>query len=571
MAKMYPSWATDDEVDANIPQTREGWRAERHLYKLMRDGLPDKWSVLYDRVVSVVDGRTAQLDFLVFVPGMGVCNVDAKGSGYRCQNGRVCLNPGDKDVFQEALAGIHVFDKYVKEEITGGGYWGAFGRLVAFTESDFAAPLPGGQPYLQKSDFRAPNGMETTDRLKKGIEEQLKLSDWAFPYFSQWGQTILSHWSRDIPSIQRPDDFTKMERFSRDGLSFEQKLVFDRIEKERYVHVKGAAGTGKTLIALASAASFARQGKRVLYVCFNRALAESCKTECVGASNVTVAHMHGLGAVLLGKDYAVMGRNGSGDNFFDRVATDRKIKENLPRDFAANKKVKFDALFIDEAQDLSRDNVLTLLSLLKRDRHVAVFSDQCQTLFATDWELDVSLFEQPPCEEVLSKNFRNTDKIHSHFKDLSGEQTTVMLKECPSFHTKDVEALHGLDKVREIVESLLAQGRYPSEIAILTDGKIDRIAVSSAANPNGTPNPVPIKSYNAANSWNDGKRILAQWRASKCILKETIQSFKGLEANCLILVPSANIPDEETKNRLRYVGESRAKYELYIVDPANAQ
>lgn len=561
MARMYPSWATDAEVDANIPQTKEGWRAERHLYKLMRDGLPNDWGVMYDRIVSTGNGQTAQLDFLVFVPGKGVCNVDAKGAGYVFRDGHVRLDqPGAKDVFEEAKAGIHVFNNYVNEQITGGSRWGAFGRLVVFTETDFRESLPGGQPYLQRSDFLAPNGTENTENLKSKIEEQLNIHATAFPFFSQWRERILSHWTREIPSIPRPDDFTTMERFSRQGLSNEQQLVFDRINTERYVHVKGAAGTGKTLIALASAASFAKEGKRVLYVCFNKALAESCRFECPNAANVTIAHMHGLGAVLLGKDYSIR-ENGK----FCRTKTDENIMKTLPQDFATNKKVKYDVLLIDEAQDLTRDNVFTLLSLLKRDRHVAVFSDQCQTLFATEWELDTSLFDCPLHEEILSKNYRNTDKIHSHFKDLSGETTSVMLRDCPGFSTKEVESVIGVDRIRTIVEDLLAQGRYPSEIAILTDEGVDTIPLLQASNPRGTPNPVPIKSYNAKSSWNDGKKILRQWHENKCILKETIQSFKGLEANCVILIPSAKIANEEKKNRLRYVGESRAKYELYIV------
>jgi hypothetical protein len=58
---------------------------------------------------------------------------------------------------------------------------------------------------------------------------------------------------------------------------------------------------------------------------------------------------------------------------------------------------------------------------------------------------------------------------------------------------------------------------------------------------------------------------------TKSVLATTIQGFKGLESRIVILIlGSQGLRTQDEWDKLRYVGESRAKYELYIVSTSKA-
>lgn len=152
MAKMVPNWSKGD-LPLAIPESKPGWQGERELFKFMMEELPDEWTVVYNTYIEVISSYETgddmnirrnesgneycqnQLDFLVFVPGKGVVNVDAKGWGYkRCGANEVRLNgdPRNPNVFDKAYQAIHTFDAYVRKYYTSNPtmHWGAFGHLV---------------------------------------------------------------------------------------------------------------------------------------------------------------------------------------------------------------------------------------------------------------------------------------------------------------------------------------------------------------------------------------------------------------------------------------------------------
>ena len=535
-------WITEEEIAAGIPESKEGWRGERSLYKYITDNLPREWTVIYDRTFDA-GKQSAQIDFLVFVPGKGVMNVDAKGPGFQCVNGVVSFKGmGEKDVFKEAERGIHVFDRYVREKITGGASWGAFNKLVFFTEDIFAGPLPGGVPYLQASDMENPRALETA------IGNCLDNFSWCFKDFYFWGNRIVDFLCENVKSAPVAWDQIAMDVFSRSGLDQEQQEICYLIENGRYVHVRGGAGTGKTLIAMALAKEAAAKGKKALYVCFNSALAKSLQREWAllpreVADNLIITNFHRLGQKLLSKDYTVITNDG-----FDRGATDTQIKANLAKDLRRRGGAFFDVAMIDEAQDLTNDNIFTILTLLKSQRRVGIFSDSKQAIFSRVWQLDSTMFDSEIVEKTLNRNYRNTDKIFKTFQVYSGENTIPMIRTCDGFVTKDVSSVSN-DDVRPLIERMLANGVRPSDIALITTSD-DLISAYKKAKAQG---------LNGANIYFKDK--LDTWFKNECILCTTIQAFKGLEAKIVFFFTTPDVSDE-----LKYTGESRARFELYLVE-----
>lgn len=534
-------WLTDEEIKAGIPSTKDGYRAERRLYKIIQEELPASWTVLYDRFYPGEGG--AQIDFLVIVPGKGIVNVDAKGNNYKVVEGNVYLggDPRNKDVFVEATRGARVVSKYIKEKITDGCDWGAWAHLVVFTEESFDVPLSGA--YIQNPE------LSESGKLAEKIESVLSEFNYFFAAFKYYQDKILSVLLATADQVTTPLDFLGMEKYSIGSLDSDQQAVCYAMGIGKCLHVMGGAGTGKTLIAIACGKELALQGKRVLYVCFNTALADYYRRDISRTKdqnlkkNIVIANFHKLGNVLMGRNYTQT-VNGQ----FNRELTDAKMKECLIKDYFKSKGVKFDVLLVDESQDLTIENISLLLGLAKKDRQIAVFSDARQTIFTKDWELDAKIFGENAevVEYQLMKNYRNTDKIFEYFKPLSQEKTFPVIRSGVQFTTKDVTTVT-MAGMLPMIERMLQEGRNRREIAVLAADKKLLEGIGKVVDRDG------INVY--------FRPDISKWLSREYILATTVQAFKGLEAEIVFYIKGST----DTKE-VQYVAESRAKYELYIVE-----
>lgn len=579
MAKMVPNWSKDDLVLA-IPETKHGWQGERALFEFMMEELPDDWTVVYNTYIEVIttpggrmdymnvrrnkgeEYRQNQLDFLVFVPGKGVVNVDAKGWGYqRCGANEVRLggDPANHNVFDQANEAIHTFDAYVRKYYTQhpAHRWGAFGHLVTFVFDD---PGVVGVEYACKKDL-IPGGGQFRKKIEKVLEKHNINSD-VFRYFNDYEALLL----RDFAAVARsgvsfPSDYDKLEQYSMIHLGGEQADVKDLIRDNQYVWVRGGAGTGKTILATQCATEFANAGKRVLYVCFNKMLATRlCLRTDLKHDRIKIAHFNGLPQKLVNQDMTVMGANGP-----DWEQTIKKIGRELSIIMRQKRIANFDVLLVDEAQDFRDEQIAILLRVMKPERKVVLFSDPEQTIYQsneTAWD-EKNIKDRFPnvvIPQALDKDYRNTDKIYDHFKELIASEMKPQLKSnrvCVNgrpYRVEPVDETHV-----DVVKSLRAY---------FDDGMRKRSDVAVLAYTTNTLEMLPRQI-----KLNSGENVrisenLADWIGDKCVYKSTVQSFKGLEANCLIIIDdSEKIEDEDQRNLLRYVGESRAKFKLIIAKP----
>src|SRR5690606_2318225 len=185
--------------------------------------------------------------------------------------------------------------------------------------------------------------------------------------------------------------------------------ILDLLAAQRRAVILGVAGSGKTIIAAEKARRLATQGFDVLFTCFNRPLAEFL-TETVGRTErVTVSTFHGL-AERLGTEAGLIGPDPARDTaYFDG------LPDVLDRALQALPGHRFDAIVVDEGQDLDQEWWLPLLDLL-RDRErgiVYVFGDANQDLYHArePAELGVVMPESPPVF-YLTENRRSTRAIH---------------------------------------------------------------------------------------------------------------------------------------------------------------
>jgi hypothetical protein len=196
---------------------------------------------------------------------------------------------------------------------------------------------------------------------------------------------------------------------ARIALSSQQFGALDLLSTQRRALILGVAGSGKTLLAAEKARRLAAQGFEVLLTCFNRPLAEHLAATVGRLERLTVSTFHGL-AERLGQEAGIIGPDPAHDTaYFDELpdVLDRALKV-LPAP-------RFDAIVVDEGQDLDSVWWLPLLDLL-RDRErgiVYVFGDANQDLYHARQpdELGVVMPESPPVF-YLTENRRSTKAIH---------------------------------------------------------------------------------------------------------------------------------------------------------------
>ena len=542
MSKMHPICKNDSELYKMIPDSSPGADGERRLYRFFRDFLPNEWEVFYN--VSITGSVDHQLDFVVIVPGKGIVNVDAKGGGYSLRDGMVYLGDTPSPIYQQASGAIHSVDEYIKTHMTQGNAWGAFDFLVVFTKTKEV--VSAGEENHAFSIVGADNNAQhIASSLERRIVALLDRHRGVQQYFSGNKNLIVGRFASNLVPFEENLKYADWDKLSEQMLTTPQKKVFAELMRNNYCHVKGGAGTGKTIISMAIAKKYAEQGKKVLYVCFNKALADMLKRR-YEQQQFKISSFYQVGTVF-GRNLNLIGAES-----FDRSRADAEL-ERIVKIIPATQ--KFNVLIIDEAQDLTDRNFRILFSILKADRKVVLFSDAEQTIFSYDnsggWDYnEKSLFQDAEVSQLrLEMNYRNAKPIHERISQYEDQKTTVYFDEDTlGNHITDVKTNISKDDIYKTLSQIL-ENNSPKDIVVLSFEKDDISKLSRFKD---------VKGRNVSFTTD-----VADWENGEKILKTTVQSFKGLEANIVVLFMS-NVA--QINDKLKYVAESRAKYELYIVE-----
>ncbi len=142
-------------------------------------------------------------------------------------------------------------------------------------------------------------------------------------------------------------------------LTERQFTILDMLNAQRRAVILGVAGSGKTLLAAEKARRLAAQGFEVLLTCFNRPLAEYLAATIGRLDRVTVSTFHRL-AEKFGQEAGLIGPDPAHDTpYFDG------LPDVLDRALRTVPEPRFDAIVVDEGQDLDQEWWLPLLDLLR--------------------------------------------------------------------------------------------------------------------------------------------------------------------------------------------------------------
>jgi hypothetical protein len=506
---------------------------------------------------TIKEGET---DFVIILPSHGMLILEVKGGEITYDedsrdwsrvlgNGRL---KSIQDPFEQANRNTHYLENAIKRR----GYQGAnslpftYGYAVVFPDCEYKGPTP------------------------VGAEPAIIFSASDLPYLDRRITSALNQWSRrDNPRSLSSDDVKNITKAISPGfnllpvlfrkleeqeeklfrLTNEQQNLLNFLGQKQRACIEGVAGSGKTMLAQAQAEKFADAGKTVLFICYNKNLAKWISDSIADEykSLITVKHFHGLCADWIRKAGMSFTPPSQGANeFWQDEAAD------LLMDAIDIVPEKYDAVIVDEGQDFYPNwwMPLEMINCAGDEGAMYIFYDPRQNLYV---DQKGSL---PAMGEAynLPTNCRNTRAIAGKCSEILN--VDIPTREEAPLGEKPTVLTRGLNydvkkRVERYINEWVKDGNLkPSQIAILSPNKKERSSISD---------------LNAAQGIKITEDIDA-WREDKGVLFSTVKSFKGLEADAVLLI---DIPEEEDTSFFKqsdyYVACSRAKHLLVVIHKEN--
>jgi len=326
-----------------------------------------------------------------------------------------------------------------------------------------------------------------------------------------------------------------------DLLEPQQFLALDYISKIPRIRIEGAAGTGKTILALEAAIRAGRDGIRTLLTCYSTPLARYLQRRLSDTANVTVLDFYNL-CLSSAKAAGLMVDHGRDDNAY----LEYQLPELLVNALDLDGQQRFDCIVVDEGQDFRDSWWFAVDEALNQGGSIRVFLDPNQRLYDSHTEFLDSL-ELVPIP--LNRNLRNTRKIHqASMAHYSGPVTEAIGPVGVELTWVESESGRDMAKValRELQGMVDRDEVNPTDIAVLVpdhDSRNEFLAVAADARSR--------LDFTDAESISDGAVVI-----------DTVKRYKGLEKPVVILCIAG---PETGLTELAYVGMTRARAALSIV------
>lgn len=325
-------------------------------------------------------------------------------------------------------------------------------------------------------------------------------------------------------------------------LTQQQFHILSCIEAIPRAAVSGAAGTGKTVLAIEEATRCAASGKRTLFTCFNDSLALSVSRRLGHIDGLTVRSFHDWCEAMAAEAKVIIPRNIPRQHLIDEIYPEALMQalDRIPSQ-------RFDAVVVDEGQDF-----LPLwwsavdASLSGPGSRIRIVFDSNQRVYKTVGKLpeDVQLV---PIR--LTQNMRNTQRIHDIVTpQYEGFAITAI---GPEGVEVDVAAAEGPQAIRRQLEKAIARlvtvdKVRPDDIAVLVEGDKEIASLSLRDRLGG-------QSVTNCENLQVGSVVV-----------DSIARFKGLESLVVLAVCSSKMLSDK---ELPYVAFSRARTKLILVGP----
>lgn len=539
---------------------------ERDVYRILQEDAPRNWVVRYNFTYAWKDNRTirdGEIDFIVLIPGRGVIVLEVKSSyGYDCADGEWYRVKKDMrrekagNPFEQAIGNKHRLITQISKSVfrvRKNDFPGLFAFAVIYPRARFEGNLPEScDPLLivsHKDIESLPNRLEKIIQASgfESIGEQFSGEN-----FSKTERYLAENIGLVPVIAPQVGDNDKIIN----ALTRSQYQALQGLLRQQRLHVRGCAGSGKTMLAKWSADHFVAEGKSTLLTCFNRNLARwLTKTTDASTTLATKSFFSIAKEVIIKSGLKFSPPNKSKLDHFWREevpsllinALDILSEETWPR---------FDVIVVDEAQDFAPNWWIPLQLMLKDPDSgiIQIFSDQDQAgVYGSGDGYPPNLVEIP-----LFENCRNTKEIALYSCGILGKAGRSFELSpngpSPSIREASPRPETRAKEVKAIYNELRNNGFAAYQIAILSpySNSSDRSSLRHLKTLNGLP---VCGDDSSLESWKNGKSVWAS----------TIKGFKGLEADCVILTDIGMVQASSSSISEIYVGTTRGRHLLFIV------
>ena len=336
-------------------------------------------------------------------------------------------------------------------------------------------------------------------------------------------------------------------------LTNEQAQVMEALSLNDHLLIEGNAGTGKTLLALDYAVKRAGSGDKVLYLTFNKNLANNIVSQIEENDNLKVINIHALFGEYV--DINLQEINENPQKYFGEILPEQFYEYISELDESELSKMQFDLLVMDEGQDIIKENYLYSLDYLLKNGFEkgrwAIFYDEKQNIYNPEYSDGMELLLSYNCTKFrLFVNCRNTVQIGTYSSKASGISLTEYIRE----NGEEVQKISYSDeddyckKMNDILKELKAEKVAMKDITFLAPIKYKNTMLKNAG----------IKVMEL------GMEELNIESDNKLPRFATIQGYKGLDSKIVILTDVDEILDENF-SKFIYIAATRARTLLYIV------
>ncbi len=536
MAVITPSFVPSVRLDA-------GWYREIDVMERLKNALPDSYEIFHSinwHTLQQGPDRHGEIDVVVLGPTGNVLLMEVKAGNVIQRDGEIFKlysdkkehNVGNQCRFQYGAivnrlqeAGIH---PYVTNCLVLPDYQMATGHVVSMpreriVDADDYDNL-GTRVAAMMSTGQGSNDVE---KLRLFFRNEFRVS------------TKLT--------VLRNQVITTTEQLS-DGLA---TWVPKIVAPSRTLRIQATAGSGKTLLAVRLLEGAITRGENVLYVCFNRSLADYMAR--IAPPKANISNYHELCVDHFRRHYD--------EPDFADLTVFKSVVEAYVRD-SHSFPAKYDLLLIDEGQDFDSEWVESLLPQLKDDGHLYLMDDPDQQLY------ERSGFDLPEAVTVrCNDNFRSPRSICRAIDAFSLATSPIQSRgfyegDVPGFHTYESED----DVFRQTagaVDKLLQQGFCIDDIVVLTGRGVKKSIVLKSDLIGKYRTRRFAGTYSARTGlpdWIDGD-----------LLVESIYRYKGQSAPAIVITELDFSEITPLERRKLFVGMTRAVMAVEIVMSKNAE
>ena len=365
---------------------------------------------------------------------------------------------------------------------------------------------------------------------------------------SATAKSIISRLTRSIGFVTKVG--VRIERDYQQLLEVteEQYKVLEDLEINEKSIVRGFAGTGKTVLATEFARRKEKEGKKVLFLFYNRFIANKVSRSFDRDSEINCTRFQKFAKAAIDQtdtDWWNTHYRKNDDSFWEEDISLKLV------DLTHDEADKFDAIIVDEGQDFKPDWFEYLEGLLvdSEESRFVVFYDEHQDVFGR-WS-DLPWGEKGASRKQLTENCRNTKSIINYLNDKRPTGMTPF-KRSPDGEKVIERRVSGPEeakgKILDDITGVLNEGVLPGQIVVLLNPGKKESCLADVTK-------IGRVKFESVSRYYDER--------SRSIQFTTINMFKGLEADVVFVVACERYK-EKALSEILYAQGSRARTLLYV-------